>query len=39
MIGIGTAIAGMWTKIGVKVTIKDYEWGAFRRGKWATSPT
>lgn len=29
MISIGTAIADMWTKIGVKVTIKHYEWGAF----------
>ena len=29
MISIGTAIADMWTKIGVKVSIKHYEWGAF----------
>ena len=29
MISIGTAIADMWTKIGIKVTIKHYEWGAF----------
>ena len=29
MINIGTAIADMWTKIGVKVTMKHYEWGAF----------
>ncbi len=29
MISIGTAIADMWTRIGVKVTIKHYEWGAF----------
>ena len=29
MISIGTAVADMWTKIGVKVTIKHYEWGAF----------
>lgn len=29
MISIGTAIADMWTKIGVKVTLKNYEWGAF----------
>jgi peptide/nickel transport system substrate-binding protein len=29
MISIGTAIADMWTKLGVKVTIKHYEWGAF----------
>jgi peptide/nickel transport system substrate-binding protein len=29
MIDIGTALADMWTKIGVKVTIKHYEWGSF----------
>ena len=29
MVDIGTAIADMWNKIGVKVTIKHYEWGAF----------
>jgi ABC-type transport system substrate-binding protein len=29
MIDIGTAVADMWTKIGVKVTLKHYEWGAF----------
>jgi peptide/nickel transport system substrate-binding protein len=29
MISIGTAVADMWTKLGVKVTIKHYEWGAF----------
>lgn len=29
MIDIGTAIADMWTKVGVKVTLKHYEWGAF----------
>ena len=29
MIDIGTAIADMWTKIGVKVTTKHYEYGAF----------
>jgi peptide/nickel transport system substrate-binding protein len=29
MIDIGTAIADMWTKIGVKVTLKQYEWGSF----------
>jgi len=29
MIDIGTAIADMWNKIGVKVTIKHYEWGSF----------
>ena len=30
MVDIGTAIADMWTKIGVKVTLKHYEWGAVR---------
>jgi peptide/nickel transport system substrate-binding protein len=29
MTDIGTAIADMWSKIGVKVTIKNYEWGSF----------
>jgi len=29
MIDIGTAIADMWTKIGIKVTLKHYEWGSF----------
>jgi peptide/nickel transport system substrate-binding protein len=29
MVDIGTAIADMWTKIGVKVTLKHYEYGAF----------
>ncbi|MFM9939605.1 MAG: ABC transporter substrate-binding protein [Hyphomicrobiaceae bacterium] len=29
MVNIGTVIADMWTKIGVKVTVKHYEWGAF----------
>ena len=29
MISIGTAIADMWTKIGIKVSMKHYEWGAF----------
>jgi len=29
MISIGTAIADMWTKIGIKVNMKHYEWGAF----------
>lgn len=29
MIDIGTAIADMWTKVGVKVTLKHYEWGSF----------
>src|SRR5215475_8519678 len=29
MVDIGTAVADMWTKVGVKVTLKHYEWGAF----------
>jgi peptide/nickel transport system substrate-binding protein len=29
MVDIGTVIADMWTKIGVKVTLKHYEWGSF----------
>ena len=29
MVDIGTAIADMWTKIGVRVNLKHYEWGAF----------
>src|SRR5262245_59560218 len=29
MISIGTAIADMWTKVGVKVNMRHYEWGAF----------
>jgi peptide/nickel transport system substrate-binding protein len=29
MVDIGTAIADMWTKIGVRVTLKHYEWGSF----------
>ncbi|MGE0226377.1 MAG: ABC transporter substrate-binding protein [Acetobacteraceae bacterium] len=29
MVDIGTAVADMWTKIGVKVNLKHYEWGAF----------
>jgi len=29
MISIGTAIADMWTKVGIKVDMKNYEWGAF----------
>jgi ABC-type transport system substrate-binding protein len=29
MVAVGTAIADMWSKIGVKVTVKHYEWGAF----------
>jgi peptide/nickel transport system substrate-binding protein len=29
MVDIGTAIADMWTKVGVKVSLKHYEWGSF----------
>jgi len=29
MVDIGTAIADMWGKVGVRVTIKHYEWGSF----------
>ena len=29
MIDIGHAIADMWTKAGVKVALKHYEWGSF----------
>lgn len=29
MTDIGTAIADMWTRIGIKVDIKNYEWGSF----------
>jgi peptide/nickel transport system substrate-binding protein len=29
MVDIGTAIADMWTKAGIKVTLKNYEWGSF----------
>jgi peptide/nickel transport system substrate-binding protein len=29
MTDIGTAVTDMWTKIGLKVTIKNYEWGSF----------
>lgn len=29
MVDIGTAIADMWTKIGVRVKLKHYEWGSF----------
>ena len=29
MIAVGTAMVDMWTKIGIKVTVKHYEWGAF----------
>jgi peptide/nickel transport system substrate-binding protein len=29
MVDIGTAIADMWTKVGIKVSLKHYEWGSF----------
>jgi peptide/nickel transport system substrate-binding protein len=29
MTDIGTAVADMWNKIGIKVNIKNYEWGSF----------
>jgi peptide/nickel transport system substrate-binding protein len=29
MVDIGTAVADMWTKIGVRVNLKNYEWGSF----------
>jgi peptide/nickel transport system substrate-binding protein len=29
MTDIGTAVADMWNKIGVKVNFKNYEWGSF----------
>ena len=29
MVDIGTAIADMWTKVGVKVSLKHYEYGSF----------
>ncbi|MGD9615259.1 MAG: ABC transporter substrate-binding protein [Alphaproteobacteria bacterium] len=29
MTDIGTAIADMWNKVGIKVDIKNYEWGSF----------
>jgi peptide/nickel transport system substrate-binding protein len=29
MVDVGTAIADMWTRIGIKVTVKHYEWGSF----------
>lgn len=29
MVDIGTAIANMWTKVGVRVTLRHYEWGSF----------
>ena len=29
MVDIGTAVADMWTKIGVRVNLRNYEWGSF----------
>ncbi|HKD75046.1 MAG TPA: hypothetical protein VKB76_06100 [Ktedonobacterales bacterium] len=29
MVDIGTAVADMWTKVGVHVKIANYEWGSF----------
>ena len=29
MVDVGTAVADMWTKAGIKVNIKTYEWGSF----------
>ncbi len=29
MVDIGTAIADMWTKVGVRVKLRHYEWGSF----------
>jgi peptide/nickel transport system substrate-binding protein len=29
MVDIGTAIANMWTRVGVRVTLRNYEWGSF----------
>jgi peptide/nickel transport system substrate-binding protein len=29
MVDVGTAVADMWTKIGVRVGLKHYEWGSF----------
>jgi peptide/nickel transport system substrate-binding protein len=29
MVDIGTAVADMWTKIGIRVKLKHYEWGSF----------
>ncbi|MDX2155927.1 MAG: ABC transporter substrate-binding protein [Hyphomicrobiaceae bacterium] len=29
MVAVGTAVADMWNKIGIKVTEKHYEWGSF----------
>jgi peptide/nickel transport system substrate-binding protein len=29
MVDIGTAVADMWTKIGIRVKLTNYEWGSF----------
>jgi len=29
MVDVGTAVADMWTKLGIKVNLKNYEWGSF----------
>ena len=29
MVDIGTAMADMWTKVGVRVKLRHYEWGSF----------
>jgi peptide/nickel transport system substrate-binding protein len=29
MVDVGTAVADMWSKIGVRVNITNYEWGSF----------
>jgi len=29
MVDVGTAVADMWTKIGVRVKLTNYEWGSF----------
>jgi peptide/nickel transport system substrate-binding protein len=29
MVDIGTAVADMWSRIGVRVTLTNYEWGSF----------
>src|SRR5260370_16760119 len=29
MTDVGTAVADMWSKAGIKVNIKNYEWGSF----------
>jgi peptide/nickel transport system substrate-binding protein len=29
MVAVGTAVVDMWSRIGIKVTAKHYEWGSF----------